>query len=64
MSQRQKKQVRIERKFMRESASLLEKLVAVNATKTELRQYTLVIIIAADATLSSAEKVYFDGIVS
>ena len=35
----------------------LEKLVAMNATKAELRLYTLAIIIAVDTTLSSAERV-------
>ena len=62
MSQRQKKQVEIERKFMHESArnsSFLEKLVAMNVTKTELRQYTLAIMIAVDTILSSAERIYF-----
>ena len=34
-----------------------------NATKTELRLYTLAIIIAVDIILSSAERVYFDGVV-
>ena len=36
-----------------------------NATKTELRLYTLAInIIAVDTILSSAERVYFDGVVN
>ena len=35
-----------------------------NATKTELRLYTLAIIIAVDKILSSAERVYFDGVVN
>ena len=35
-----------------------------NATKTELRLYTLAIIIAVDIVLSSAERVYFYGIVN
>ena len=65
VSQRQKKQVRIERKFMHKSASngsLLEKLMAM---KIELRQYTLTIIVAVDTVLSSAERVYFpDGVVN
>ena len=35
-----------------------------NATKTELRLYILAIIIAVDTILSSAERVYFDGVVN
>ena len=35
-----------------------------NTTKTEFRLYTLVIIIDVDTTLSSAERVYFDGVVN
>ena len=42
----------------------LEKLVAMNATKTELRLYTLAIIIAVDTILSSAERVYFYEVVN
>ena len=66
MSQRQKKQVGIG-KFMCELASnarevCLERLVAMNAMKTELRLYTLAIIIAVDTILSSAERIYFDGV--
>ena len=35
-----------------------------NTMKTELRPYTLAIIIAVDTILSSAERVYFDGFVN
>ena len=35
--------------------------MAIKATKTELRLYTLAIIIAVDTILSSAERAYFDG---
>ena len=35
-----------------------------NATKTESRLYTLAIKIAVDTILSSAERVYFDGVVN
>ena len=35
-----------------------------NTTKTELRLYILSIIIAVDTILSSAERVYFDGVVN
>ena len=42
-------------------AVCLEKLMAMNTTRTELR---LAIIIAMDKTLSSAKRVYFDGAVN
>ena len=45
-------------------AVCLEKLMAMNTTKTELRLYTLAIIIAVDTILSSTERVYFDGVVN
>ena len=60
-SQRQKKQVQIERKFVW-SNSLLEKLTVMNTTKTELKQYTLVNIIAADTSHNSTRRVYFDRV--
>ena len=47
---------RIERKFMREWASLLENLAVMNATKTELRLYTLASIIAVDTILNSVRN--------
>ena len=66
MSQRLKKQVGIGNSYASQPvmAVCLEKLVAVNATKTELRLYTLAIIIAVDTILGSAERVYFDGVVN
>ena len=46
-------------------AVCLEKqLMAMNTTKTELRLYTLAIIIDVDTIHSSAERVYFDGVVN
>ena len=45
-------------------AVCLEKLMAMNATKTELRLYTLAIIIDVDTILRSGERVYFDGVVN
>ena len=38
--------------------------MAMKATKTELRLYTVAVIIAVDTALSSAERVYFDGVVN
>ena len=46
-------------KFL-QSASMLEKLAAMSATKIELRQYNLAIIITVDTILSSAGRAYFD----
>ena len=42
-------------------AVCLEKLVAMNATKTELRLYTLAIIIAVDTTLITRNVHVFSG---
>ena len=39
---------------------MLEKLAAMNATKTELRQYNLAIIITVDTLRSSAGRAYFE----
>ena len=39
---------------------MLEKLTAMNATKIELRQYNLPIIITVDIIRSSAGRTYFD----
>ena len=38
-------------------------LAAMNATKTELRQYNLATIIAVDTICSSAGRVYFDKVI-
>ena len=50
------------KKFV-QSTSMLEKLAAMNATKTKLRQYNLAIIITVDTIHSSAGRAYFDNIV-
>ena len=41
---------------------MLEKLAAMNATKTELRQYNLAIIITVDTLRSSAGRAYFEAV--
>ena len=57
MIQRQKKQVQIKEIRTVGQASMLEKLAAMNATKTELRQYNLAIIITVNKIHSSAGRV-------
>ena len=47
-----------------QSASMLEKLAAINATKTELKQYNLTIINTVDKIRSSAGRAYFDEVVN
>ena len=48
-----------------QSARMLEKLTAMNATKTEfIRQCNLAIIIAVDTLSSSAWRVCFDRVVN
>ena len=47
-----------------QSASMLEKLAAMNAIKTELRQYNLTIINTVDKIRSSDGRAYFDKVVN
>ena len=43
---------------------MLEKLVAMNATKTKLRRYNLAIIIAVNTIRSCAGRAYLDKVVN
>ena len=52
------------KKFIQSATSMLEKLVEMNATKTELRQYNLAIIITKDTIRTSAGRVYFDEVLN
>ena len=58
-SEREVKGASLNKKKFVQPAIMLEKLVAMNAMKTVLRQYNLAIIITVDTIRSSAWRRYF-----
>ena len=61
-SEQEAKEASLSKKKFVQSASMLEKLVAMNTMETELRQYNLAIINTVDRICSSAKRTYFDKV--
>ena len=63
-SEQEAKEASSSKKKFVQSASMLEKLAAMNASATESRQYNIAIINTVDKIRSSAGRAYFDKVVN